>query len=52
MLRIDSTKYRHFLTHIKEGLSSEEALQKAYGMTREELVRKYGSLAGVPNLQP
>ena len=52
MLRIDSTKYRQFLTHIKEGLSSEESLQKAYGMTREELVRKYGSLAGVPNLQP
>lgn len=51
-LRIDPTKYRQFLTHIKEGLSSEEALQKAYGMTREELVKKYGSLAGVPNLQP
>ncbi|MGI8981446.1 MAG: hypothetical protein ACR2FY_19645 [Pirellulaceae bacterium] len=52
MLRIDPTKYRQFLTHIKEGLSSQEALQKAYGMTREELVKRYGSLAGVPNLQP
>ena len=52
MLRIDPTKYRQFLTSIKEGVPSEESLQKAYGMTREELVKKYGSLAGVPNLTP
>lgn len=52
MLRIDPSKYRQFLTHIKEGVSSEESLQKAYGMSKEQLIKKYGALAGVPNLQP
>lgn len=52
MLRIDHTRYREFLTGIKEGISSEESLQKAYGMTQEQLVQKYGALAGVPNLRP
>jgi hypothetical protein len=52
MLRMDSSKYRQFLTYIKEGISSEESLQKAYGLTKEELVTRYGTLADVPNLRP
>ncbi len=52
LLRKDATKYRALLTGIKEGLSSEEALKQAYGLTPVELIRAYGTLAGVPNLRP
>jgi hypothetical protein len=51
-LRIGPTKYRQFLTLIKEGVSSDESLKQAYGMSKEDLIKKYGALAGVPNLQP
>ena len=52
LLRKDATKYRTLLTGIKEGLTSEESLKQAYGLSREQLTRFYGSLVGVPNLRP
>lgn len=52
LLRIDPQKYRNLIDGIKEGLSSEESLQEAYGFGFVELTRRYGQLAGVPNLQP
>ena len=52
LLRQDATKDRALLTGIKEGLSSDESLKAAYNLTPEELIRAYGTLAGVPNLRP
>lgn len=52
LLRKDASKYRTLLTGIKEGLSSEESLKAAYGLTPEELLIAYGRLAGLPNLRP
>ena len=52
LLRKDAARYRTLLTAIKEGHSSTDALQQAYGLSPEELILAYGRLAGVPNLRP
>jgi hypothetical protein len=52
LLRVDANKYRQFLTNIKEGYTTEESLQKSYGVTMQQFVQQYGAAIGVPQLQP
>lgn len=52
MLRINAAKYRQFFDGMKEGLSPDESLKQAYGLTRAELTARYGESVGVPNLKP
>ena len=52
LLKTDSEKFRAFFDGIKSGLEPEEALDRAYGMTFEQLAQLYGRTIGMPNLKP
>jgi hypothetical protein len=45
-------KYRKFFDNMKEGMTSTEALQDAYGVSEPQLAAIYGQSIGVPNLRP
>lgn len=42
--------FKLFFNGIKEGLSWQDSLMRAYGMTPEQLTSAYGAAIGVPNL--
>lgn len=52
MLRGGGPKYRKFFDNMKEGMTSEEALQDAYGISEPQLAAAYGRAIGNPNVQP
>ena len=41
-----------FIEGIKLGLSWEDSLKKAYGLTPAELAQVYGQSIGIPDLKP
>ena len=45
-------QFRLYFNGIKEGLTWEDSLMRAYGMTPQDLVSAYGRAIGVPNLRP
>ncbi len=45
-------QFRLFFNGIKEGLTWEDSLMRAYGITPQQLTSAYGQAIGVPNLQP
>ncbi len=45
-------RYRKLIDGIKDGLTWEDALHEAYGLTPAELARAYGQSIGIPDLQP
>jgi hypothetical protein len=45
-------RYRDFIEAIKLGMSWEDALKKAYGLSPADLVRLYGQTIGIPDLKP
>lgn len=52
LIRNDPKRYRQLMEGIKSGLSWQEALQKSYGLTPEELALSYGMAIGAPGLRP
>ena len=50
LLRRGGDRYREFFGQIKLGVSWEESLRKAYGLSVEELVQLYGRENGMPAL--
>ena len=52
LLKADSHKFRDFVEGVKEGATAEESLKKAYDLTLEQLVARYGQTIGVANLKP
>lgn len=52
MLQIDAGRYRVFILCIKEGFTTEEALNRAYGVTPAELIAQYGRSIGLNGLRP
>ncbi len=52
MIQANPQQFQLFFNGIKEGLTWQDSLLRAYGMTPEELARGYGRTIGVPNLTP
>lgn len=52
MIQTNPQQFQLFFNGIKEGLTWQDSLLRAYGMTPEELARGYGRTIGVPNLTP
>ena len=52
MIQANPQLFQLFFNGIKEGLTWQDSLMRAYGMTPEELARGYGRSIGVPNLSP
>ena len=52
MIQANPQLFQLFFNGIKEGLTWQDSLMRAYGMTPEELARGYGRTIGVPNLTP
>ena len=52
LLQKSPDQFRLFFNGIKEGLTWEDSLMRAYGITPQELVTAYGQAIGVPNLRP
>ena len=52
MIQSNPQLFQLFFNGIKEGLTWQDSLMRAYGMTPEELSRGYGRTIGVPNLSP
>ena len=52
LIRGNKDAFRVFFDGIKEGLTWQDSLQRAYGATPQELVTLYGRAIGVPNLTP
>jgi len=52
MLRGGGPKYRKFFDNMKEGMTSDEALQDAYGISETHLAAAYGRAIGNPMVQP
>ena len=50
LIRHDSVAFRMFLDGIKTGLTCDGSLQRAYGMTRQDLVGIYGRAIRIPDL--
>jgi hypothetical protein len=48
----DKDAFRLFFDGIKEGLTWEDSLQRAYGATRADLLALYGQAVGIENLEP
>jgi len=46
----DARKFAEFVRGIKEGTPVEEALQKTFGGSLDDLVKAYGATVGVPHL--
>ncbi len=45
-------RYRKLIDGIKDGLTWEDALHEAYGLTPAELALAYGQSIGIPDLRP
>ena len=52
MIQANPQLFQLFFNGIKEGLTWQDSLMRAYGMTPEELARGYGRTIGVPGLTP
>ncbi len=52
MIQANPQLFQLFFNGIKEGLTWQDSLMRAYGMTPEELARGYGRSIGVPSLTP
>ncbi len=52
LIKGDGRAFRNFLIGIKSGEKWQNALQKCYGVTPEELTAAYGASMGIPSLQP
>ncbi len=52
MIRRDREAFRLFFDGIKEGLTWEVSLERAYAATPEDLIGLYGNAIGVPDLMP
>ncbi|MEX2285883.1 MAG: hypothetical protein WD648_02265, partial [Planctomycetaceae bacterium] len=52
MIRHDKEAFRLFFDGIKEGLTWEDSLERAYAATPEDLIALYGNEIGVPDLMP
>jgi hypothetical protein len=50
LLKISPEQFKVFFNGIKEGLKWEDSLQRAYGMTRQDLTALYGKTIGMPGL--
>jgi hypothetical protein len=52
LLKYDRKAFRRLIDEIKLGAKWEDALQKTYRVTPQELARQYGRSMGIPNLAP
>jgi len=52
LLQSNERSYVRFINLLKEGVPWEEALDKTYHATKEQLVASYGRWLGIPNLRP
>ena len=52
LVKISPDQFRLFFNGIKEGLTWEDSLMRAYGMTPEDLTSAYGRAVGLPELMP
>jgi hypothetical protein len=52
LLKLGPRNFRLFFDGVKEGRPWEESLERAYGLTVEDLCRMYGRTIGVPDLAP
>lgn len=52
LLEIEQAKYVEFIRLLKTGMPWEEALDKSYGASKQQLVASYGRRIGIPILQP
>jgi hypothetical protein len=50
LIRGNNDAFRVFFDGIKEGLTWQDSLQRAYGATPDDLVTLYGRSIGIPNL--
>ena len=51
LVQANPSQFQLFFKGTKEGLSWDDSLMRAYGMTRADLVSAYGRAIGVPHLQ-
>lgn len=52
MLKASPEQFKLFFNGIKEGLTWQDSLQRAYGLTVEQLCQAYGQTIGIPRLTP
>jgi hypothetical protein len=52
MIRRDAQAFRLFFEGIKEGLSWEESLERAFSATPDDLIALYANSIGMPHLTP
>lgn len=52
MLKASPEQFKLFFNGIKEGLTWQDSLQRAYGLTVEQLSQAYGQSIGIPLLTP
>lgn len=52
MLKASPEQFKLFFNGIKEGLTWQDSLQRAYGLTVEQLCQAYGRSIGIPQLTP
>ena len=52
MLKASPEQFKLFFNGIKEGLTWQDSLQRAYGLTVEQLCQAYGQSIGIPALTP
>ncbi|QDT29611.1 hypothetical protein Enr10x_49660 [Gimesia panareensis] len=52
MLKASPEQFKLFFNGIKEGLTWQDSLQRAYGLTVEQLSQVYGQTIGIPRLTP
>jgi hypothetical protein len=52
MLKANPEQFKLFFNGIKEGLTWQDSLQRAYGLTVEQLCQAYGQTIGIPRLTP
>lgn len=52
MLKASPEQFKLFFNGIKEGLTWQDSLQRAYGLTVDQLSQAYGRTIGIPALTP
>ncbi|MCH9654711.1 MAG: hypothetical protein K0U86_21440 [Planctomycetes bacterium] len=52
MLKAGPEQFKLFFNGIKDGLTWQDSLQRAYGLTAEQLCQAYGKSIGIPLLTP
>lgn len=52
MVASDARRYRMFIEGIKAGMNDGEALENAFGTTKEQMALQYGKAIGAANLKP